>query len=146
LFGVSYIIFVFYGLMIFLFILVDHNEFVIMNKLRFSKLRTWSKKVKCPQLSSRFSWGKIKFFGYYVIPNNILDKILCNLYPYIINECVVLFPIIFWISTLYMFFYPYIKVSNNKLLFLIIFWILTSFKFFILILKVNNIFLPKINF
>jgi len=37
-------------------------------------------------------------------------------------------------------FYPYIKVSNNKLLSLIIFWILTYFRFFILILQMNSIF------
>ena len=58
----------------------------------------------------------------YIIPNNILNINLMQV------------------------FYPYIKVSNNKLLFLIIFWILTFFRFFILILKVNNIFLSKINF
>jgi len=62
--------------------------------------------LKYPQLSLKLLLEKTWIFGYYFIPNNILDKTHCNFYPYIRSERVSL-AIIFWI--LYMFFYLYIK-------------------------------------
>ena len=52
-------------------------------------------------------------FGCYVNVNNISNKIHSKFDPYIRNEWVILFIIIFWILTLYKFFYPYINVNNK---------------------------------
>jgi hypothetical protein len=78
-----------------------------------------------------FFQDKLENFGYCVIPNNISDKTLCNFYPYIRSEWVVLLLIIFWILiSIYVFFIFILKV-NNKLLFLIIYCLLPFIGFFL---------------
>jgi len=46
-----------YGLMMFPFLSVYYGGFATMNKLWFSRSRTWFGMVKCPQLSLSFFLG-----------------------------------------------------------------------------------------
>jgi hypothetical protein len=101
-----------------LFLLAYYNGFATMNNSNFSRSRTRSKKVKCPQIE--VFRGKIKIFA------TMSFQIILQIY-------------------IFYGFYPYIK-SDWVVFFIIIFWILTPFRFFIILLKVNNILLKKIIF
>jgi hypothetical protein len=80
-----------------------------------------------------YHWGffqdTLGIFYYYIIPNNILDKIPCDFFLSLYNKwmsCIISNNILD--INLIQVFHPCIKMSN-KSLFLIIFWILTLFRF-----------------